>query len=109
MAVACLNGPQPSYRPKHIAMGVGAASGARGFARHGSRIQSGMTTLGFPVLPAGAQPPRERRKFFLVLGMVKLVAALETAGVVSIMPFLAVLGNPDIVTVHRLGVPGFVG
>lgn len=42
--------------------------------------------------------PRERRKFFLVLGMVMLMAALETVGVVSIMPFLAVLGNPDIVT-----------
>lgn len=42
--------------------------------------------------------PPERRKFFLVLGMVMLMAALETAGVVSIMPFLAVLGNPDIVT-----------
>jgi len=40
--------------------------------------------------------PSERRKFFLVLGMVMLMAALETAGVVSIMPFLAVLGNPDI-------------
>ena len=42
--------------------------------------------------------PLERRKFFLVLGMVMLMAALETVGVVSIMPFLAVLGNPDIVT-----------
>jgi hypothetical protein len=42
--------------------------------------------------------PRERRAFLLVLGMVMLMAALETAGVVSIMPFLAVLGNPDIVT-----------
>ena len=42
--------------------------------------------------------PTERRKFFLVLGMVMLMAALETLGVVSIMPFLAVLGNPEIVT-----------
>jgi ATP-binding cassette, subfamily B, bacterial PglK len=42
--------------------------------------------------------PRERRNFFLVLGMVMMMAALETAGVVSIMPFLAVLGNPDVVT-----------
>ena len=41
--------------------------------------------------------PDECRKFFLVLGMVMLMAALETVGAVSIMPFLAVLGNPDIV------------
>ena len=41
--------------------------------------------------------PTERRKFFLVLGMVMLMAALETLGIVFIMPFLAVLGNPDIV------------
>ncbi|ACL71880.1 ABC transporter ATP-binding protein [Thioalkalivibrio sulfidiphilus] len=40
----------------------------------------------------------ERKKFFMVLGMVMIMAALETVGVVSIMPFLAVLGNPDIVT-----------
>lgn len=39
----------------------------------------------------------ERRKFILVLGMVVTMAALETIGVVSIMPFLSVLGDPDIV------------
>ena len=46
--------------------------------------------------------PKERRKFFLVLGMVMMMAALEAVGVVSIMPFLAVLGNPDIVTEQPL-------
>lgn len=41
---------------------------------------------------------RDRKKFIAVLLLVLLMTALETAGVVSIMPFLAVLGNPDLVT-----------
>nr|WP_063465555.1 hypothetical protein [Ectothiorhodospira sp. BSL-9] len=41
--------------------------------------------------------PRERRRSSLVLAMVILMALLETAGVASIMPFLAVLGNPEVV------------
>ncbi len=41
--------------------------------------------------------PRERRRGLVVLGMMLLLALLETAGVASIMPFLAVLGNPSMV------------
>lgn len=38
--------------------------------------------------------PRERRRAGAVLAMMLVMAVLETAGVASIMPFLAVLGNP---------------
>lgn len=41
--------------------------------------------------------PQEKRRGVLVLGMMFLLAVLETAGVASIMPFLAVLGNPELV------------
>lgn len=41
--------------------------------------------------------PRERRRGLVVLAMMLLLALLETAGVASIMPFLAVLGNPEMV------------
>lgn len=41
--------------------------------------------------------PQEKRRGALVLAMVIIMALLETAGVVSVMPFLAVLGNPEIV------------
>jgi len=42
--------------------------------------------------------PQARRRFVAVLLLVLAMTAIETAGVVSIMPFLAVLGNPDLVT-----------
>ena len=41
--------------------------------------------------------PGERRRGALVMVMVMIMAALETAGVASVMPFLAVLGNPGII------------
>jgi len=41
--------------------------------------------------------PRERRRGALVLAMMALLAIIEVAGIASIMPFLAVLGNPGIV------------
>lgn len=41
--------------------------------------------------------PKEKRRGGLVLGMVVIMAALETAGVASVMPFLAVLGDPEMV------------
>jgi len=41
--------------------------------------------------------PSERRRGSLVLLLMLLLAILETAGVASIMPFLAVLGNPEMV------------
>ncbi|WP_026182233.1 MULTISPECIES: ABC transporter ATP-binding protein [unclassified Thioalkalivibrio] len=41
--------------------------------------------------------PKEKRRGGLVLGMVIVMAVLETVGVASVMPFLSVLGNPDVV------------
>jgi ABC-type multidrug transport system fused ATPase/permease subunit len=54
---------------------------------------------------------KERRRGYLLLGMILLMAFLDTVGVASIMPFMAVLGNPDVVesnkwlawTYHGLG------
>lgn len=40
---------------------------------------------------------RERRNGLLLLAMIIIMAFMETAGVASVMPFLAVLGNPEIV------------
>ncbi|WP_019626585.1 ABC transporter ATP-binding protein [Thioalkalivibrio sp. ALJT] len=45
---------------------------------------------------------RERRRGALVLIMVVGMAALETLGVASILPFLAVLGDPDLVHTQPL-------
>lgn len=41
--------------------------------------------------------PAERRSGALLLVMVIVMAVLETAGIASVLPFLAVLGNPEIV------------
>jgi len=41
--------------------------------------------------------PSEKRWGVLVLAMVTVMAGLEVAGVLSVMPFLSVLGNPEIV------------
>src|SRR5690606_34130604 len=41
--------------------------------------------------------PAEKRKALLMLLLVVLMAAAETVGVLSIMPFLSVLGRPDII------------
>ena len=49
---------------------------------------------------------RERRRGALVLGMVIVMALLETAGVASVMPFLSVLGNPEVV--HSNQIPSFL-
>jgi ABC-type multidrug transport system fused ATPase/permease subunit len=40
---------------------------------------------------------KEKRRGGLVLGMIIVMAVLETAGVASVMPFLSVLGNPEVV------------
>lgn len=40
---------------------------------------------------------KERRQCFLLLVMIIIMAFLDTAGVASIMPFMSVLGNPEIV------------
>jgi ABC-type multidrug transport system fused ATPase/permease subunit len=39
--------------------------------------------------------PRERRSFYLLIGLMLVVGLLETAGVASILPFMAVLSEPD--------------
>jgi ATP-binding cassette, subfamily B, bacterial PglK len=41
--------------------------------------------------------PRERKTGLVVLVMMLVLALLETAGVASVMPFLAVLGSPELV------------
>jgi ATP-binding cassette, subfamily B, bacterial PglK len=41
--------------------------------------------------------PRERRRGLLVLGLMLVLALFEMLGVASVMPFLAVLGNPELV------------
>src|SRR5690606_23660841 len=44
--------------------------------------------------------PVERRKGVVVLVLVVLMALAETVGVISIMPFLSVLGRPEIIHEH---------
>lgn len=46
--------------------------------------------------------PDERRQGSLVLVMIVVMALLETTGMASIMPFLAVLGNPSLMETHPL-------
>lgn len=41
--------------------------------------------------------PRERRRGALVVVLMVVLATIEVAGVASVMPFLAVLGDPDLV------------
>lgn len=41
--------------------------------------------------------PLDKRKLIFVLALVMIMALIEAAGVVSIMPFLAVLSNPKII------------
>ena len=38
--------------------------------------------------------PAERRRAYLLLGMILVMAFLDVVGVASIMPFMAVLANP---------------
>ncbi|MGV8988673.1 MAG: ABC transporter ATP-binding protein [Cypionkella sp.] len=42
--------------------------------------------------------PHERRQAWMVLGIVIVMALFDTLGTVSIMPFLAVLANPGLIT-----------
>ena len=41
--------------------------------------------------------PRERNRAVILLVMILIMAILDTIGVASIMPFIAVLTNPEIV------------
>lgn len=46
--------------------------------------------------------PLDKRKLLLVLMLVVIMAFIEAAGVVSIMPFLAVLSNPAVIETNGL-------
>lgn len=46
----------------------------------------------------GLLTPKEQRRGALLLCMVVVMAALETVGIASVTPFLAVLGNPEVVS-----------
>jgi ABC-type bacteriocin/lantibiotic exporter with double-glycine peptidase domain len=46
--------------------------------------------------------PLDKRKLLLVLALVMIMALIEAAGVVSIMPFLAVLSNPKVIESNAL-------
>lgn len=41
--------------------------------------------------------PPERKRAYLLLGMILVMAMLDMLGVASIMPFMAILANPDLV------------
>ncbi|MFP4285662.1 MAG: ABC transporter ATP-binding protein [Desulfovermiculus sp.] len=45
--------------------------------------------------------PEERRRAYLLLFMILVMALLDTIGVASIMPFMSVLGNPEVVETNR--------
>ena len=45
--------------------------------------------------------PKERRRGVLVIVLMMGVAVVEVAGIASVMPFLSVLGNPEIVEENR--------
>ena len=43
---------------------------------------------------------QERRHVFTLMGIITLMALFETAGIASILPFMAVLAQPEVVQVH---------
>src|SRR5262245_29998765 len=45
--------------------------------------------------------PRDRRRAFLLFGLILIMGLMEAAGVASIMPFVAVLGDPNVVATNR--------
>lgn len=46
--------------------------------------------------------PLDKRKLMLVLVLVMVMALIEAAGVISIMPFLAVLSNPAVIESNKI-------
>lgn len=46
--------------------------------------------------------PHEYRRATLLLGMILVMALLDVVGVVSIMPFMAVLANPEVIKTNAL-------
>ena len=45
--------------------------------------------------------PTEQRRAYVLLGMILMMALLEVVGIASIMPFMAMLANPEIVESNR--------
>lgn len=45
--------------------------------------------------------PRERRRGILLMAMILIMALLNTIGVASIIPFMSVLGRPDVVHTNK--------
>ncbi len=45
--------------------------------------------------------PRERRNFYIVMALALVTSLVEMVGVASILPFLAVLANPEVVETNR--------
>lgn len=46
--------------------------------------------------------PDERKRALLLLGMIVIMAALDVVGVASIMPFMAVVSNPEIIKTNLM-------
>ena len=46
--------------------------------------------------------PHERKSAIMLLGMILVMAFLDMLGVASIMPFIAVLANPDIIETNAI-------
>jgi len=50
----------------------------------------------------GLLTPRERRSFFVVLGLVLVMGFVETVGVAAIVPFMLVLADPSAIERHAI-------
>ena len=46
--------------------------------------------------------PNERKQAYLLLGMILIMAILDMLGVASIMPFISVLSNPELIQTNSL-------
>lgn len=46
--------------------------------------------------------PRDRRRFFALLGLVLISVAFEVVGIASILPLLQVLADPDVIQTNRI-------
>lgn len=53
--------------------------------------------------------PQERRRAGLLLGMILVMALLDVLGVASIMPFMAVLANPQLVETNTILAAAYAG
>ena len=46
--------------------------------------------------------PYEKRRLFLLLGVMIVTALVEVAGIASILPFLSLISNQDIIKTNKL-------